>query len=165
MLSTPRQLVQRHILDALSTIQKKNQYRTDVVTVKAAKSSPAQLREFNSTDFPALVLWETSDEPELSRNGGETIGGRLGNEFFWILTYELFACVADPGSLDLDDAGEYLISDVKKCLIKNRQGDNAALPEDIHFSVHTNNFEQIVNSRATARFTLQVKYNFREVDL
>jgi hypothetical protein len=160
--STPRQLVRDYILSALATIQIKNGYRTDVETVAL---TTGLLRDLGRDKCPAITITKGNDEPELGRHGGETMGGRRGNQFFRLFRFEVYLYLRESRDLEPDDSGEVFLADVMKCFIRNRCSTDVRLPEDLIFNVNPNEFERLENGVIVYTVDLTAKYNFTEGDL
>ncbi len=154
-MSTPRQTVRDYLLQILGTIQKKNQYATEIQTVEL-KSRLS--RDLNDSEFPAVIVTTGTDGPEQ-----ETLGNNQGNEHFRSWAIELLLLLKDPGDSTLEDAGEVFLADVMKCLIKNRF--NSGKPYDIQFGITTNNFQAMENKLAAMNLQVTAKYDFTLGDL
>lgn len=154
-MPTPRQVVRDHLLTKLRAITVANGYQTNIKTVEL-RSRLA--RDIGSSECPAIILTKGRE-----REGAEQ---QTRNDEFRAWSMNLILILKDPGSDDLEDAGEVFLTDVIKCLrTKSTRNANNSKPLDISYEIQSDEFERMENQTAQFSIDLTVKYEFMVTSL
>lgn len=154
-MATPRQIVRDHVLTKLKAITVANGYQTNVKTVELRSRLS---REVGSSECPAIILTKGRE-----REGSEQ---QTRNDEFRAWSMNLLLILTDPGSAELEDAGEVFLADVIKCLrTKTTRNANNSKPFDISYEIQSHEFERMENQTAQFSLDLTVKYEFMVTSL
>lgn len=154
---TPDQTVIEHLLTSLEGITTANGYSANVRTVDV---KDRQMRDFNDTDTPLILLSIGIDEFDR-----ESFGAQSGNVFFRFIDIDIYLRFIDESGVE--PIGSDFKWDVIKCLLANRCADDGKLPWDLIIgAMNPNEFERSENRKAAEfRIPVRVKYQFALSDL